>query len=90
MNKKELISEVSERTNVTKKDVGVILDAITDVISDQMQKKEVVQLIGFGTFTTSERAERTAKNPQTGESIKIKACTMPKFKPGKALKEKLN
>ena len=49
-----------------------------------------VQLVGFGTFETSERAARTGRNPQTGAATKIKACTAPKFKAGKALKDKVN
>ncbi len=60
------------------------------MIGDEMQKKEKVQLIGFGTFQTSERKARTGRNPQTGAEIKIAAATLPVFKPGKALKEKVN
>ena len=60
------------------------------VIGDTLQAKQKVQLIGFGTFKTSERKARTGKNPQTGAAVKIAGCTVPVFKAGKALKEKVN
>ena len=90
MNKTELAAAVAEKAEVSKKDAAAAIDAIFEVIGDEMQKKEKVQLIGFGTFQTSERKARTGRNPQTGAEIKIAAATLPVFKPGKALKEKVN
>lgn len=90
MNKTELVSAVAEKAGISKKDTAAAIDAVFEVIGDEMQKKEKVQLIGFGTFQTSERKARTGRNPQTGEDIKIAAATLPVFKPGKALKEKVN
>jgi DNA-binding protein HU-beta len=66
------------------------IDAVFEVIGDAMQSKDKVQLIGFGTFQTSERKARTGRNPQTGETIKVAACTVPAFKAGKGLREKVN
>ena len=90
MNKTELAAAVAEKAEVSKKDAAAAIDAVFEVIGDEMQKKEKVQLIGFGTFQTSERKARTGRNPQTGAEIKIAAATLPVFKPGKALKEKVN
>ena len=90
MNKTELIAAVAEKTALTKKDSAAAIDAVFDVIGDTLQAKQKVQLIGFGTFQTSERKARTGKNPQTGAAIKIAASTVPAFKAGKALKDKVN
>ena len=90
MNKTELAAAVAEKAELSKKDAAAAIDAVFEVIGDELQKKEKVQVIGFGTFQTSERAARTGRNPQTGESIKIAAATLPAFKAGKALKEKVN
>ncbi len=90
MNKTELIAAVAEKAEISKKDASAAVEAVFEVIGDEMQKKEKVQLIGFGTFQTSERKARTGRNPQTGEDIKIAAATLPAFKAGKALKEKVN
>ena len=61
-----------------------------EVVTDAMKKDDKVQLVGFGTFEVAERPEREGRNPQTGETMKIKASRNPKFKPGKALKDALN
>ena len=90
MNKTELVAAVAEKASISKKDAAAAIDATFEVIGDELQKKEKVQLIGFGTFQTSERKARTGKNPQTGEAIKIAAATIPAFKAGKGLKEKVN
>ena len=66
------------------------LKSFVNVVSDALQKKDKVQLIGFGTFETAERAARTGRNPANGEPLKIKASTQVKFKAGAALKEKVN
>lgn len=90
MNKTELVDAIAKETGLTKKDAGNALDAITETVSKALKKKDKVQLVGFGTFETSKRAARTGKNPQTGEAIKIPAAVVPKFKPGKALKDAVN
>ncbi|MBO4290590.1 MAG: HU family DNA-binding protein [Lachnospiraceae bacterium] len=90
MNKSELVAAVAAKAEITKKDAAAAVDAVFDVIGDELQKKEKVQLIGFGTFQTSERKARTGRNPQTGAAVKIAASTLPSFKAGKALKEKVN
>ena len=90
MNKTELVDAIAKETGLTKKDAGNALDAITETVSKALKKKDKVQLVGFGSFETSKRAARTGKNPQTGEAIKIPAAVVPKFKPGKALKDAVN
>lgn len=90
MNKSELVNAMSEETNLTKKDVEAVLNSFVNVVSGALENKDKVQLVGFGTFETRERAERKGKNPQTGEELKIPACTAPAFKAGKALKDRVN
>ena len=87
MNKTDLIHKVSEKTGSTKKDAELHVNAILDVIEETLAAGDDVQLIGFGTFEARERAERTGRNPQTGEEITIPAGKVPAFKAGKALKE---
>ena len=90
MNKTELIAAIAEKTELSKKDAEKALKAFTDVVAEQLKNGEKVQLVGFGTFETSERAAREGRNPQTGETMTIKASKTPKFKAGKALKDMMN
>ena len=90
MNKTELVAAMAEQTNLSKKDAEAALKAFIDVVSEELVNGGKIQLVGFGTFEVSERAAREGRNPQTGESLMIKACKMPKFKPGKAFKELIN
>ena len=90
MNKTELIAAIAEKTELSKKDAEKALKAFADVVAEELKKGEKVQLVGFGTFEVSERAEREGRNPQTGETMKIAACKAPKFKAGKALKDAIN
>ena len=90
MNKAELIEAIAAETNLPKKDVDAVIKSFISTVSDTLQKKDSVQLVGFGTFDTSEREARTGRNPATGESIEIAASTVVKFKAGAALKEKVN
>ena len=90
MNKAELIEAISKDASLPKKDVDAVIKSFTSIVSETLQKKESVQLIGFGTFETSEREARTGRNPATGESIEIAASTVVKFKAGSGLKEKVN
>lgn len=87
MNKTELVAMVAEKACMSKKDAGVAVDSTLSAIVDAMAKGDKVQLVGFGTFETKQRGERTGKNPRTGEAVKIPATTVPSFKPGKSLKE---
>jgi len=90
MNKAELINAIAAQTGLSKKDTEATLNSFVNVVSDELAKEEKVQLIGFGTFETRKRAARTGRNPQTGKELKIDAATVPAFKAGKALKEKVN
>ncbi len=90
MNKTELIAAVAENAGLTKKDAENALKAFVNVVGDELKNGGKVQLVGFGTFEVSERAEREGRNPQTGETMKIAASKAPKFKAGKALKDKIN
>ena len=90
MNKTELVAAMAEQTNLSKKDAEAALKAFIDVVSEELKKGEKVQLVGFGTFEVSERAAREGRNPQTGETMTIKASKTPKFKAGKALKDLVN
>ncbi|MCI6649527.1 MAG: HU family DNA-binding protein, partial [Lachnospiraceae bacterium] len=87
MNKTELVAEIAEKANTSKKEAEVVLRAFTDVVTEQLKKGEKIQLVGFGTFEVSERSARTGRNPQTGEEMQIAASKAPKFKAGKALKD---
>lgn len=90
MNRVELIDAIAAETGLTKKDIDATLKSFMSVVSDTLQKKESVQLIGFGTFTTVDKPEREGHNPANGEKIKIAASTAVKFKVGASLKEKVN
>ena len=90
MNKTELIAAIAEKTELSKKDAEKALKAFTDVVAEQLKSGEKVQLVGFGTFETSERAAREGRNPQTGETMVIAASKTPKFKAGTALKDLVN
>ena len=90
MNRKELIEAIlknKDLNHLTKKDADAFVAQMLDVIKKTVKKGDDVSLIGFGSFTKVRRAARTGINPATGEKIKIKAKTVPKFKPGKAWKE---
>lgn len=83
MNKAELIEQIAEAAGITKSQANVAMDAFTDGIVGALQSGDRVTLVGFGTFSVSERAARNGRNPQTGAVIKIKATKVPKFKAGK-------
>ena len=87
MNKSELIAEVASKTALPKKDAEKAVNAFIDTVKEAVANKDKVQLIGFGTFETRERAAREGRNPQTGAAIQIAATTVPAFKAGKALKD---
>ena len=83
-NKQDLIAEVAAKTGLTKKDSEKAVNAFGEVVTEFLAKGEKVQLIGFGTFETRERAAREGRNPQTGEAIKIAATVVPAFRAGKS------
>lgn len=86
MNKGDLVNEVAKVVS-TKKEAQAAVDCVIDSITKALKKKGSVTLVGFGTFKVEKRKARKGRNPQTGEEIKIKAKKVPKFVPGKALKE---
>jgi len=86
MNKGDLINEVSKVVS-TKKEAQAAVDCVFDSITKALKKKDTVTLVGFGTFKVNKRKARKGRNPQTGEEIKIKAKRVPRFVPGKALKD---
>lgn len=87
MNKKELIDAVAASTGQTKRLVADVLDDAIVTIQKQVKKGERVSLPGFGTFERRSRAARKARNPQTGETVKVKASKVPAFRPGTGFKE---
>ena len=90
MNKTELIASMAEKSKLTKKDAEAALKSFIESVEESLGKGEKVQLIGFGTFETRERAAREGRNPRTKETIQIAAATVPAFKAGKEFKEKVN
>lgn len=90
MNKAQLVEQLASDLEITKADCERVIDGTLELVRKAVKKGEDVTLVGFGTFTRSKRKARTGRNPQTGESIKIPACTVPKFRPGKAFKDFLN
>ncbi len=90
MNKAELIDAIAADTNLSKKDTDLFIKAFTENVAKSLEKGEAVQLLGFGTFDVGERSAREGRNPKTGETIKIAASKCPKFKAGKALKDRVN
>ena len=90
MNKSELNEKIASEADLSKAEAERALNATTDTIQKALKKGDTVQLIGFGSFSVVKRSARQGRNPQTGESIKIKASKGPKFTPGKAFKDAIN
>ena len=90
MNKTELIEHIAMNADLSKADAGRALEATLGAIKTTLRKGGAVTLVGFGTFAVGKRAARTGRNPRTGAAVKIKAAKVPKFRPGKALKDALN
>ena len=90
MNRTELISAMSEKSELTKVDTEKALKAFIDTVTEELKNGGKVQLVGFGTFEIAERAERQGRNPKTGEAITIPASKSPKFKAGRSLKDTIN
>jgi DNA-binding protein HU-beta len=90
MNKTQLVNEIADRAGIYGAQAERALNAFIEVVGEELGKGEKIQVVGFGTFEVSERAAKTGRNPQTGEEIQISACKVPKFRPGKALKDRAN
>ncbi|MBE5813521.1 MAG: HU family DNA-binding protein [Clostridiales bacterium] len=90
MNKAELVSMIAAKSNLTKKDSEMALNAFVETVQGALKKGEKIQLVGFGTFEVRQRSARNGVNPRTKQSIKIPASKAPVFKAGKALKESCN
>jgi DNA-binding protein HU-beta len=87
MNKTELIEHIAKQTEFSKADAQRALEAVIGGIKTTLKKGGTVSLLGFGSFSVNKRPARTGRNPKTGEAMKIKAAKVPKFKPGKGLKD---
>ncbi len=90
MNKTELIAHIADHADISKAAATRALESILDAVKKTLKKGGTVSLVGFGTFAVGKRAARTGRNPRTGAAIKIKAAKVPKFRPGKGLKDHLN
>ncbi len=90
MNKAELIAALAQKAELSKKDAEKALGAFVGVVTEALKNGDKVQLVGFGTFESKVRPARTARNPRTGEEIKIEATKTASFKVGKALKDSIN
>ena len=90
INKADLVGMVADKTEMSKTDAAVAVDAMLDAITSVLQKGMEVRLVGFGTFHVTRRKAGEGRNPQTGEKIAIPASNQPKFKAGKALKDAIN
>ncbi|WBF65869.1 MAG: HU family DNA-binding protein [Candidatus Kinetoplastibacterium crithidii] len=90
MNKTELIDQIAVSADISKAAANRAIDAFINVIKETMKKGDTLTLVGFGSFAVSTRAARNGRNPRTGEIIKIKKTRVPKFRPGKTLKEAVN
>jgi DNA-binding protein HU-beta len=87
MTKAELISQVAKESRLSKASAEKAINSLTGAVTRCLKKKDKLTLTGFGTFMVSKRKARKGRNPQTGAEINIKAANVPKFKPGKQLKD---
>ncbi|MET1250468.1 HU family DNA-binding protein [Sporolactobacillus sp. STCC-11] len=87
MNKNELINKVAEKTGISKKETESVINEALDQVMDTLSKGEKVQFVGFGTFEVRQRASRTGRNPQTGETITIPSTSVPGFRAGNKFKD---
>jgi DNA-binding protein HU-beta len=90
MNKNELSEKIAVAADISKASAQRALNAFLDAVGDELSQGGSVSLVGFGTFSVSARAERTGRNPKTGEALTIHAKKVPSFKPGSALKDSVN
>ncbi len=90
MNKTDLIDYIADSADLSKSAAARAIEAMISAVTASLKKDDNVTLVGFGTFSVSKRAARSGRDPRTGEAIQIEAAIVPKFKPGKALKDALN
>jgi DNA-binding protein HU-beta len=90
VNKAELIEHIARQADISKAAAGRALEAMISGVETTLKKGESVSLVGFGTFAVSTRPARTGRNPRTGDEINIRKAKIPKFRPGKGLKDALN
>ncbi|MGM0524954.1 MAG: nucleoid-associated protein HU-beta [Pseudomonadota bacterium] len=90
VNKSQLIDKIAAGADISKAAAGRALDSMIDAVTEALKKGDQVALVGFGTFSVRDRAARTGRNPQTGQTINIAAAKVPAFKAGKALKDAVN
>ena len=90
MNKSELIEHIAQQAEISKAAASRALEAVIGGVKDTLKKNGSVSIVGFGTFAVTKRPARSGRNPRTGAAIKIKAAKVPKFRPGKGLKDHLN
>jgi DNA-binding protein HU-beta len=90
MNKGELVNAMAERMGMTRAQAGEALDAAIETITEALKKGDEVKIVGFGSFVVTQRAAGEARNPRTGEKVKVPASKAPKFRAGAGLKEAVN
>jgi DNA-binding protein HU-beta len=90
MNKQDLITKIAQDTGITKSNAAAAVESFIEGIAKSLKKGQPITFVGFGTFKTAQRKARTARNPQTGASIKIPKRRVVRFSAGKALKQSLN
>jgi DNA-binding protein HU-beta len=90
MNKQDLISKIAQDTGITKSNAAAAVDSFIEGITKSLKKNQAITFVGFGTFKTAQRKARTARNPQTGATIKVPKRRVVRFSAGKALKQTLN
>jgi DNA-binding protein HU-beta len=90
MNKTELVEHMAKHAEISKAAAGRALESLMGAVKTTLKKGGTVALVGFGTFAVGKRAARVGRNPKTGAALKIKAAKVPKFRPGKGLKDALN
>jgi DNA-binding protein HU-beta len=90
MNKQDLISKIAQDTGITKSNAAAAVESFIEGITKSLKKGQPITFVGFGTFKTAQRKARTARNPQTGASIKVPKRRVVRFSAGKALKQSLN
>jgi DNA-binding protein HU-beta len=90
MNKSELIDSVARRSGLSSAETARVVEAVFESIGAALRSGDTVNVAGFGSFAVSARAARTGRNPRTGEALTIAATKVPKFRPGKALKDAVN
>jgi DNA-binding protein HU-beta len=89
MNKSELVEHIAKQANLTKAQAKIAVDSYHEAVASELKAGNKVDIPGFGSFSVSERAARTGRNPKTGETLQIKAAKVPKFRPGKGLRDAL-